>query len=111
MRSGGTTLSDAAQQRPLDLAYPNSGHKNRQFTATRPNQLWLADITFVATWPGFAYVAFVIAVFARYIVGWRVSRPLPTDLALDALGQAPWPRKRMEPEGLIHPSGRGSQYL
>jgi putative transposase len=76
-----TTCSDAAQQRPLDLV-------NRQFTATRPNQLWVADITLVATWTGFVYVAFVIDVFARYIVGWRVSRSLQTDLVLD-----PWNKR------------------
>jgi putative transposase len=99
-----TTISDAAQQRPLDLV-------NRQFTATRPNQLWVADITFVATWSGFVYVAFVIDVFARYIVGWRVSRSLQTDLVLDALEQALWSRKRMDTEDLIHHSDRGSQYL
>ena len=99
-----TTLSDGAQQRPLDLV-------NRQFTATRPNQLWVADITFVATWSGFVYVAFVIDVFARYIVGWRASRSLQTDLVLDALEQALWARKRLETEGLIHHSDRGSQYL
>jgi transposase InsO family protein len=92
-----TTLSDAGQQRPLDLV-------NRQFTATRPNQLWVADITFVATWAGFVYVAFVIDVFARYIVGWRVSRSLQTELVLDALEQALWTRKRLETEVLIHHS-------
>jgi putative transposase len=99
-----TTLSDAAQQRPLDLV-------NRQFTASRPNQLWVADITFVATWTGFVYVAFIIDVFARYIVGWRVSRSLQTDLVLDALEQALWSRKRKDKEELIHHSDRGSQYL
>jgi putative transposase len=99
-----TTISDASQQRPLDLV-------NRQFIATRPNQLWVADITFVATWSGFVYVAFVIDVFARYIVGWRVSRSLQTDLVLDALEQALWSRKRRETEDLIHHSDRGSQYL
>lgn len=99
-----TTISDATQQRPLDLV-------NRQFIATRPNQLWVADITFVATWSGFVTVAFVIDVFARYIVGWRVSRSLQTDLVLDALEQALWSRKRRETEDLIHHSDRGSQYL
>jgi transposase InsO family protein len=99
-----TAISDAAQQRPLDLV-------NRQFTATRPNQLWVADLTFVATWPGFAYVAFVIDVFARYIVGWRVSRSLQADLVPDALEQAPWSRKRRDTEDLIHHGDRGSQYL
>jgi putative transposase len=99
-----TTISDATQQRPLDLV-------NRQFAARRPNQLWVADITFVATWSGFIYVAFVIDVFARYIVGWRVSRSLQADLVLDALEQALWSRKRMKKEDLIHHSDRGSQYL
>ena len=77
--------------------------------ATRPNQLWVADITFVATWTGFVYVAFITDVFARYIVGWRVSRSLHTDMVLDALEQALWARR--ETKGLIHHSDRGSQYL
>jgi transposase InsO family protein len=97
-----TTVSDDNLGRPLDLV-------NRQFVADRPNQLWVADITFVATWSGFVYVAFVIDVFARYIVGWRVSRSLRTDLVLDALEQALWSRKHTD--GLIHHSDRGSQYL
>ena len=99
-----TTISDVTQQRPLDLV-------NRQFTATRPNQLWVADITFVATWSGFVYVAFVIDVFARTIVGWRVSRSLQTDLVLDALEQALWARQRLETEVLVHHSDQGRQYL
>jgi putative transposase len=81
---------------------------NRQFVATRPNQLWVADITFVATWAGFVYVAFIINVFARCSVGWRVSRSLHTDLVLDALEQALWARR--ETNGLIHHSDHGSQY-
>ena len=81
----------------------------RQFTAIRPNQLWVADITFVATWSGFAYVAFVIDVFARCIVGWRVSRSLHTELVMDALEQALW--SRTGTDGLVHHSDRGSQYL
>ena len=97
-----TTISDDALARPADLV-------NRQFTATRPNQLWVADITFVATWAGFVYVAFIIDVFARRIVGWRVSRSLRTDLVLDALEQALW--SRQDTEGLIHHSDRGCQYL
>lgn len=97
-----TTIPDAALSRPADLV-------KRQFTAARPNQLWVADITFVATWSGFVYVAFVIDVFARFIVGWRVSRSLKTDLVLDALEQAVWSRKEID--GLIHHSDRGSQYL
>ena len=97
-----TTISDDALDRPADLV-------NRQFVATRPNQLWVADITFVATWSGFVYVAFVIDVFARCIVGWRVSRSLKTELVLDALEQALW--SRTDIEGLIHHSDRGCQYL
>ncbi len=97
-----TTISDDALARPADLV-------NRQFTATRPNQLWVADITFVDTWAGFVYVAFIIDVFARRIVGWRVSRSLRTDLVLDALEQALW--SRQDTEGLIHHSDRGCQYL
>ena len=105
MRGGAkcwTTVSDDKLARPSDLV-------NRQFVADRPNQLWVADITFVATWSGFVYVAFVIDVFARYIVGWRVSRSLRTELVLDALEQALWSRKHID--GLIHHSDRGSQYL
>ena len=97
-----TTVSDDATDRPADLV-------NRQFTATRPNQLWVADITYVATWAGFVYVAFVIDVFARRIVGWRVGSSLHTDLVLDALEQALW--SRTGTQGLIHHSDRGSQYL
>lgn len=97
-----TTIPDAAMDRPQDLV-------NRQFTATQPNQLWVADFTYVATWGRFAYVAFVIDVFARRIVGWRVMRSMSTDLVLDALEQALW--SRSAPEGLIHHSDRGSQYL
>lgn len=81
----------------------------RQLVADRPNQLWVADITYVATWRGFAYVAFVIDVFSRHIVGWRVSSSMRTDLVLDALEQAVWARGGAE--GVIHQSDRGSQYL
>jgi putative transposase len=97
-----TTLGDPDLDRPADLV-------SRQFFAVRPNQLWVADITHVATWSGFVYVAFVVDVFARYIVGWRVSRSMQTDLVLDALEQALWSRKY--PEGMVHHSDRGSQYL
>jgi putative transposase len=97
-----TTIPDESQDRPSDLV-------NRRFEADQPNQLWVADITFVAAWSGFVYVAFVIDVFSRYIVGWRVSRSLRTDLVLDALEQAIWARK--ETKNLIHHSDRGSQYL
>jgi len=81
-----TTVPDNAAERPVDLV-------KRQFSAIRPNQLWVADITFVATWSGFVYVAFVTDVFARRIVGWRVARSMRTDLVLDALEQALWSRK------------------
>ena len=81
----------------------------RQFVAERPNQLWVADFTYVSTWRGFAYVAFVIDVFSRRIVGWRVSSHMRSDLALDALEQALHDRET--DEGLIHHSDRGSQYL
>ncbi|KZN54646.1 transposase IS401 [Pseudoalteromonas luteoviolacea NCIMB 1942] len=97
-----TTKPDEQQDKPMDLV-------NRQFTAEQPNQLWVADITYVATWSGFVYVAFVIDVFSRYIVGWRVSTTMHTDLILDALEQAIW--HRGDPQGLIHHSDRGSQYL
>jgi transposase InsO family protein len=97
-----TTVRDETLPRPADLV-------QRQFAADRPNQLWVADITFVATWSGFVYVAFVIDVFARFIVGWRVSRSLKTELVLDALEQALWSRKDIE--HLIHHSDRGCQYL
>ena len=83
----------------------------RQFTATRPNQLWVSDFTYVATWRGFVYVAFVIDIFARRIVGWRVSASLQTDFVLDALEQAIYDRGREAPPALIHHSDRGTQYL
>jgi len=99
-----TTQPDTAAPRPADLV-------TRQFTATRPNELWVADLTYVATWRGFAYVAFVIDVFARRIVGWRVSSSLRSDLALDALEQALYDRQLDGTERLIHHSDRGVQYL
>jgi putative transposase len=98
-----TTTSDGGALRPADLV-------ERDFRATRPNQLWVADITYVATWNGFVYVAFVTDVFSRRIVGWRVSRSLRSDLALDALEMALWARGR-NADGLVHHSDRGSQYL
>jgi len=97
-----TTIADEAATRPADLV-------NREFVATRPNELWVADLTYVATWRGFVYVAFVIDVFARRIVGWRVSSSLRTDLALDALEQALYARPAIDQ--LVHHSDRGSQYL
>ena len=97
-----TTVSDRALPCPLD-------HVNRQFKADRPNQLWVSDFTYVSTWQGWLYVAFVIDVYARRIVGWRVSRSMTTDFVLDALEQALYDRR--PDEDLIHHSDRGSQYL
>ena len=97
-----TTVSDDSAPRPADLVM-------REFSASRPNQLWVADLTYVATWRGFAYVAFIIDVFSRLIVGWRVSGSLRTDLALDALEQALYDRGGGD--GLIHHSDRGVQYV
>ena len=98
-----TTTPEVNVSLPLDLV-------NRDFSASRPNQLWVADIVYVATWSGFAYVAFVTDVFSRKIVGWRVSRSLRSDLALDALEMALWARGK-DIGGLIHHSDRGSQYF
>ena len=98
-----TTIPDEDAARPADLV-------DRRFGADRPNRLWLADITYVPTWTGFAYAAFVIDAFSRFIVGWRVSTSLRTGLALDALEQAIWAR-RPDNGQLIHHSDRGSQYL
>jgi transposase InsO family protein len=97
-----TTIPDALAACPRDLV-------ERDFRATRPNQLWVADLTYVATWRGFAYVAFVIDVFSRRIVGWRATRSLRSDLALDALEQALYDRET--DAGLVHHSDRGVQYL
>jgi transposase InsO family protein len=99
-----TTHADRGAGRPADLV-------ERQFTATRPNQLWVADFTYVATWRGFVYVAFVIDVFARSIVGWRVSASLATDFVLDALEQAIYDRRTAGVADLVHHSDRGTQYL
>jgi len=99
-----TTVPDELLDRPLDRV-------NRQFNVFRPNALWVADLTYVATWRGFVYVAFVIDAFARRIVGWRVSSSLRTGLALDALEQALYDRQKSETEELIHHSDHGVQYL
>ena len=99
-----TTVSNKATPCPLDQV-------NRQFHAPAPNRLWVSDFTYVATWAGFVYVAFVIDVFARYIVGWRVSRTAHASFVLDALEQAIHERKPVQGDGLIHHSDRGSQYL
>ena len=97
-----TTVPAPVSERPRDLV-------DRAFAATAPNQLWVADITYVATWSGFAYVAFVTDVFSRLIVGWRVATTLSADLALDALEMAIWFRKEEELPYLIHHSDRGVQ--
>jgi len=99
-----TTIPDKALPCPLD-------HVNRQFQADRPNQLWVSDFTYVSTWQGWLYVAFVIDVFARRIVGWRVSRSMQTDFVLDALEQALYARQPELEDTLIHHSDRGSQYV
>jgi putative transposase len=98
-----TTIPADTTPRPADLV-------ERSFAADRPNRLWVADITYVATWSGFAYAAFVVDVFSRRIVGWRVDSTLRASLALDALEMAIWSRtERLD--GLVHHSDRGSQYL
>ena len=99
-----TTQSQPALDRPRDLV-------ERTFAAARPNQPWGADFTYVATWAGFVYVAFVIDVFARRIVGWRVSASLRADFVLDALEQAIDARGGTWPDGLVHHSDQGTQYL
>ena len=99
-----TTIGNAAAPCPLDRV-------NRQFKAQRPNQLWVSDFTYVSTWQGFVYVAFVIDVFARRIVGWRVSSSMRTDFVLDALEQALYARQPERDDALIHHSDRGSQYV
>jgi putative transposase len=98
-----TTTPDGTTARPADLV-------DRDFSAQRPNQLWVADLTYVATWSGFVYVAFIIDAFSRFLVGWQASRSLRTDLALDALEMAIW-RRQAQLDGLVHHSDRGSQYL
>ena len=98
-----TTISDSKAPCPRDKV-------NRQFKADRPNQLWVSDFTYVSTWQGWLYVAFVIDVFARRIVGWRVSTSMRTDFVLDALEQALYARQP-ERDSLVHHSDRGSQYV
>ena len=100
-----TTIPDDSAARPADLV-------DRQFEAEGPNRLWLADITYVRTWSGFAYVALVIDAYSRFVVGWRVSNSLRTDLALDALEQALWARRpdTADPgQRLVHHSDAGGQ--
>jgi putative transposase len=99
-----TTTPAPTADRPADLV-------ERDFTAPAPNRLWVADLTYVATWAGFAYVALVIDAFSRLIVGWRVATSLRAELALDALEMAIWARQREGLDGLVHHSDRGVQYL
>ena len=99
-----TTVSDSKAPCPMDKVH-------RQFKAERPNQLWVSDFTYVSTWQGWLYVAFVIDVFARRIVGWRVSSSMRTDFVLDALEQALYARQPERDSSLIHHSDRGSQYV
>jgi putative transposase len=99
-----TTIPDQADQRPADLV-------RRDFTAPAPNRLWVADLTYVATWAGFCYAAFVIDAYSRAIVGWRVATTLRASLALDALEMAIWGRQDAGLDGLVHHSDRGVQYL
>ena len=101
-----TTIADEAAERPRDLV-------ERRFSAPAPNRLWVADLTYVRTWSGFVYVAFVTDAYSRRIVGWHASRSLRADLALHALEQAIWERDRagVSLDGLVHHSDRGGQYL
>ena len=110
-------LAGAVRGKPVKTTIPNPAipcpedRVKRQFHAPKPNALWLSDFTYVATWAGFVYVAFVIDAFARHIVGWRVSWSMQAGLVLDALQQALHDRQPIRGSGLIHHSDRGSQYL
>src|SRR5438105_5250849 len=101
-----TTFGDESGSRPADLV-------ERQFRATAPNRLWVADLTYVKTHSGWVYVAFIIDVFSRMIVGWQASKSLRSDLAIDALEMAIWNRERADADltGLVHHSDRSVQYL
>ncbi|WP_343240599.1 MULTISPECIES: IS3 family transposase [unclassified Streptomyces] len=99
-----TTVPEPLAPRPPDLV-------DRDFTASRPDQLWVADMTYVRTWSGWAYVAFVLDVYSRMIVGWQVANHMRTELPLDALEMALWRRRIKKDSGLIHHSDRGSQYV
>ncbi|WP_417277043.1 IS3 family transposase [Castellaniella sp.] len=99
-----TTVSDSAAACPQDLV-------RRHFEADRPNRLWVADFTYVSTWQGWLYVAFIIDAYAKRIVGWRASSSMTTDFVLDALEQAVYDRRPTQSDGLIHHSDRGSQYV
>lgn len=101
-----TTIADAAAARPADLV-------SRQFAPPAPNRLWVADLTYVSTWSGFAYVAFVIDAYARRILGWRVAATMATTMVLDSIEQAIWTRTRegvLDLNDVVHHSDRGSQY-
>jgi len=97
-----TTIGADGAERPADLV-------QRHFVATAPNRLWVADLTYVKTHSGWVYVAFIVDVFSRFVVGWQASRSLPTDLALDALEMAIWGRRGERLQGLVHHSDRGVQ--
>jgi putative transposase len=99
-----TTFSDLTRPRPLDRV-------ERDFCVPAPNRLWVADLTYVRTWSGFVYAAFVIDAYSRMILGWQTSTSLRTDLALDALEMALWRRQHRDLDGLVHHSDRGVQYL
>ena len=99
-----TTVPDHTAFCPQDLV-------KRQFDAERPNQLWVADFTYVSTWQGWLYVAFIIDAYAKRIVGWNVSSSMTSDLVLAALEQALYDRKPTKADGLVHHSDRGSQYV
>lgn len=99
-----TTVPDSAAACPQDLV-------RRHFEADRPNRLWVADFTYVSTWQGWLYVAFIIDAYAKRIVGWRASSSMTTDFVLDALEQAVYDRRPTESDGLVHHSDRGSQYV
>jgi putative transposase len=99
-----TTKPDTSAQRPADLV-------DRQFTVTAPNRLWVADLTYVRTWAGMTYAAFVMDAYSRRILGWQTSTTLRTDLALDALEMALWTRRKEDVNDVIHHSDRGVQYL
>jgi putative transposase len=99
-----TTVAGELDERPSDLV-------DRNFRAPAPNRLWVADLSYVSTWSGFVYVAFIIDAFSRSVVGWRVSDSLHAELALDALEMALWARGNQQLEGLVHHSDRGGQYL
>ena len=99
-----TTKSDASAPRPADLV-------DRQFKVTAPNRLWVADLTYIRTWAGMCYAAFVVDAYSRMILGWQTSTSLRADLALDALEMALWRRQEESLDGLVHHSDRGVQYL